>query len=120
MVEPSSLTMIRRDDGSLYLPSRKYAELDLLSSWMQCSVSSQESIDRYEELTQPDELEKLCMDYHELADENQILKKNLAAMAELLRSINRDGHQSFGDCELGVKCREAVLAYDAKYGTAKS
>lgn len=70
MVEPTHLVLLERWDGVFELPAlKKYAELEMLASWMQCHVSSPESIDRYDELTEPKEIENLCMDFHALAEE---------------------------------------------------
>lgn len=119
MVEVSNLTLLERDEGRFTLPSiKKYAELDMLSSWMQCSVSSQESIDRYEELTDPESIEALCIDYHVLADENDLLKAELKSMAGLLLRVQETTAPIFGLGQISDECGEAVKVYSAKYGSA--
>ena len=119
MVEPENLALQERTDGHFNLPGiKKYAELEMLSSWMQCSVSSQESIDRYEELTDPESIEALCMDYHSVADENLALKQDMKAMAALLLLAQERTAPVFGLGGLSDECRDAVNAYSAKYGFA--
>lgn len=121
MVEPCNLAIQERYDGAFSLPAiKKYAELDMLASWMQCSVSSQESIDRYEEITDAESIEALCMDYHAVADQNLELKQELEAMAGLLRQAHENTARIFGLGQLSDDCRDAVLAYDAKYGNSRS
>lgn len=117
MIESCNLAIQQRGDGSFTLPSiNKYAELDMLASWMQCSVSSQESIDRYEELTDAKSIEALCTDYHAVADENLALKADLKLMADLLAQAQEETAPIFGLGRLSEDCGHAVTAYNAKYG----
>lgn len=90
LVEVGHLSLQKRDDHSFFLPVvPKYAELELLASWMQSSVSSEESIHRYEQLTDAESIENLCMDYHRLQKEN-------AAMTAALKSLrtNENGEDA--------------------------
>jgi hypothetical protein len=115
MVEPTNLTLMSRCDDTFTLPAlKKYAELEMLASWMQCSVSSQESINRYEELSDPEGVEKLCEDYHELAAENASLKQAMDHMAGLMRTASESTRRIFGLGELSDELKEAARAYENK------
>jgi hypothetical protein len=113
MVEPCNLILVERDNGAFSLPAvQKYHELEMLASWMQCSVSSAESVERYEELTEPDCIENLCMDYHLQAQENIQLKAQIQDMAWALRESREALGRQFGTGELISHIDSALKDYE--------
>lgn len=109
MVEPAHLVLLERWDGVFKLPLlKKYAELEMLASWMQCSVSSAESIERYDELTEPQQVENLCMDYHDLAEERSALMQKNELLAEMLRLVPCDLLMKYGFNQTALKIRQEI------------